>query len=122
MRLRHIARPYHSYQRLRRTGRFHASPPAVLAGGFGLLILLGAVLLCLPWATREPITLFQALFTATSSVTVTGLSVVDVSTQFTPFGYGVIAMLVQFGGLGFVTFALVAAAKLGKKLSMQHQT
>ena len=123
MRLRHIARPYESYQRLRRTGRFHAGPPTVLAGGFGLLILLGTLLLCLPWASRgEPVTLFQALFTATSAVTVTGMSIVDVSTRFTPFGQGVIAMLVQFGGLGFVTFALVAAAKLGKKISMQHQT
>lgn len=122
MRLRHIARPYHSYQRFRRTGRFSARPPAVLAGGFALLILVGTALLCLPWANQQPINVFAALFTATSAVTVTGLSVLDTSTQFTPFGQGVIALLVQLGGLGFVTFALVAAATLGKKISMQHQT
>lgn len=122
MRLRHIARPYHSYQRLRRTGRFSAGPPAVLAGGFALLILAGTLLLCLPWANQQPITLFQALFTATSSVTVTGLGIVDVAQQFTPFGQGIIALLVQLGGLGFVTVALVAAAKLGRKISLQHQT
>lgn len=121
MRLRHITRPYRSYQRLRRTGRFSAGPPTVLAGGFALLILAGGLLLYLPWANRQPITLFQALFTATSSVTVTGLSIVDVASQFTPFGQAIIALLVQLGGLGFVTFALVAAAKLGKKISLRHQ-
>ncbi len=122
MRLRHIARPYHSYQRLRRTGRFSAGPPTVLAGGFALLILAGTLSLWLPWSNQQPITLFQALFTATAAVTVTGMSIVDISTQFTPLGQGIIALLVQLGGLGFVTFALVAVAKLGKKISLQHQT
>ncbi|MEP5230551.1 MAG: hypothetical protein ABJQ78_03875 [Alloalcanivorax sp.] len=60
------------------------SPPVALAGSFFLLIVLGALLLKLPVATHSPISWLQAMFTATSAVT--GLSVVDVGSQFTLFG------------------------------------
>lgn len=109
------------YKRLRTGGVFSASPPMVLAGGFMLLILLGAGLLSLPFAASRPLGFFAALFTATSAVTVTGLSVLDAGVQLRPFGHAVVAALVQVGGLGFVTFAVVAAMSLGKKVALQYQ-
>jgi len=93
----------------------------VLAGGFILFILLGAGLLSLPFAADKPLGFFTALFTATSAVTVTGLSILEPGTELSPFGYGVVAALVQIGGLGFVTFAVVAAMSLGKKVALQYQ-
>ena len=97
------------------------SPPAVLALGFAGLIVLGALLLSLPAATTAPLNLLQALFTATSAVTVTGLVVVDTGTHFTLFGQLVIAALIQAGGLGFMTFAVVAVISLGAKIGLTQQ-
>ncbi|WP_423186078.1 TrkH family potassium uptake protein [Alishewanella sp. d11] len=101
--------------------RISLSPPAVLALGFLGLIMLGTLLLLLPFATTAPITLLQALFTATSAVTVTGLVVVDTGSQFSQFGQIVIALLIQAGGLGFMTFAVVAAVSLGAKIGLSQQ-
>ena len=77
------------------------SPPAILSLGFLFLIVLGTSLLALPIASHQPISLLQAAFTATSAVTVTGLTVVDTA-NYTLFGHMVIIGLVQFGGLGFM--------------------
>ena len=104
-----------------KVSRISLSPPAVLALGFLALILLGTLLLLLPFATTSPITLLQALFTATSAVTVTGLVVVDTGSQFSHFGQIVIALLIQAGGLGFMTFAVVAAISLGAKIGLSQQ-
>ena len=97
------------------------SPPAVLALGFMALIVTGTLLLLLPVATTAPLSLLQALFTATSAVTVTGLVVVDTGSHFSVFGQVVIAMLIQAGGLGFMTFAVVAAISLGTKIGLTQQ-
>lgn len=111
------------YVRLKKgyVSRISLSPPAALALGFIGLIVLGTMLLLLPVATTAPINLLQALFTATSAVTVTGLVVVDTGTQFTYFGQTVIALLIQAGGLGFMTFAVVAAISLGAKIGLAQQ-
>ncbi|UJF24248.1 TrkH family potassium uptake protein [Suttonella sp. R2A3] len=95
-------------------------PPLILTVGFLLLIALGAVLLSLPFAAKEDIGATHALFTATSAVTVTGLAVVDTA-QFTLFGQIVIMLLIQFGGLGFMTFAVLAMLSLQRQLSMAGQ-
>jgi len=97
------------------------SPPLVLALGFMALIVLGALLLLLPIATTTPLSLLQAVFTATSAVTVTGLVVVDTGTHFTHFGQVIIALLIQAGGLGFMTFAVVAVVSLGAKIGLTQQ-
>src|SRR3546814_2635572 len=110
---------YQSYKRIRRTGLLRASPPIVLAAGFLALILLGTLLLALPIAGREPIGLFTAFFMATSAVTVTGLTAIDPATALSQFGQIVLICLVQLGGLGFVTFAVIAAITLGKR-SEEH--
>jgi trk system potassium uptake protein TrkH len=98
------------------------APPLILSGSFLLLILLGTALLKLPIAAHEPITWMQSLFTATSAVTVTGLVVVDTGTQFTLFGQVVIALLIQCGGLGLMTFAIVTLIALGGKIGFLERT
>src|SRR6056297_445503 len=96
-------------------------PTAVLALLYLLLIAVGAVLLLLPAATTEPIDWSEAVFTATSAVTVTGLVVVDTGGQFTLFGEAVILVLIQLGGLGIVTFSVLVLCMLGLPISLQHK-
>jgi Cation transport protein. len=84
-----------------------ANPITLVVLGYMLIITVGAVLLRLPVSTREPIDFLQALFTATSAVCVTGLSVIDISTTFTGFGYWVLVVLMQLGGLGIMTVSTV---------------
>lgn len=78
-----------------------------LVNSFLILIAAGTFLLMLPGATIDGVGLsfIDALFTATSSVCVTGLIVVDTATHFTTFGQVVILILIQLGGLGIITFA-----------------
>lgn len=97
------------------------SPPMMLAGSFALLIVLGTLALKLPWSTPQPIGWLQALFTAVSAVTVTGLAVVDTATGFTLFGQMVILVLIQCGGIGLMTFAVVTAVSLGWHISLKNQ-
>ncbi len=99
-----------------------AAPPVILSGGFLLLILIGTALLKLPIATQHSITWMQSFFTATSAVTVTGLVVVDTGTQFTMFGQVIIAILIQLGGLGLMTFAIVTLIALGGKVGIFERT
>ncbi|WP_116132850.1 TrkH family potassium uptake protein [Tropicimonas sp. IMCC34043] len=89
------------------------APPVLLASFYLGLILSGAVALLLPLSTRVPITIMEALFTATSAVTVTGLSLVDTGTTFTLFGQIVLLVLIQVGGVGLMTFAVLLLSSLG---------
>lgn len=80
--------------------------------------MTGTVLLSLPVARAgEPVSLLDALFTSTSAVCVTGLTVVDTGTRFSPFGQAVVLALVQVGGLGLMTFAVFVAVVLGRKVA-----
>ncbi|MDD4345473.1 MAG: TrkH family potassium uptake protein [Desulfitobacteriaceae bacterium] len=99
------------------------TPSRVLVVGFALLILLGALLLALPQATQDGnrISFLNAIFTSTSAVCITGLSVVDVGMTFSLFGQAVILMLIQVGGLGFMTFAALFALILGKKITLKER-
>lgn len=103
------------------SSRGSMNPPRLLLEAFLVLIALGACLLKLPFATVEPVTWMEAAFTATSAVTVTGLVVVDTGSQYTLFGQLVILTLIQLGGLGLMTFAVLTALALGFKLRLQHQ-
>lgn len=100
--------------------RLLMSPPVILALGFVVLITCGSCLLKLPGATFESITWLQAAFTATSAVTVTGLGIVDTA-NFTRPGQLVIALLIQLGGLGFMTFAVLAFFSLQRRLNIPGQ-
>ena len=79
--------------------KFRLSQPRFIALGFLLVILVGAGLLCLPFASKgEAVGFLDALFTATSATCVTGLVVRDTFTTWTGFGQGVILLLIQIGG------------------------
>lgn len=99
------------------------SPPRILALGFIGIILLGAILLTLPYATMDSkgLSFLDALFTSTSAVCVTGLVVVDTGTHFTFLGQIVILLLIQIGGLGFMTFATLFAIILGRKITLKER-
>lgn len=77
--------------------------------------MIGSLMLKLPIASNGPLTWIDALFTSASATTVTGLAVVDTGTEFTVFGQIVIMALIQIGGLGFMTFAVLIVIMLGKK-------
>ena len=97
------------------------SPPSLLALGFLGLILIGSLLLMLPIAHHGEISWLEAIFTATSAVTITGLSVVNVGEAYTVFGQIVIMFLLQCGGLGFMTFAILAVMSLAPQLGLKQQ-
>ncbi len=99
------------------------TPSQVLVIGFAGLILFGAVLLSLPVssASGEPTDFIDSLFTATSAVCVTGLVVFDTGTYFSTFGQVVILLLIQVGGLGFMTMGTLFALLLGKKISLRER-
>ena len=100
---------------------FKVPPPAMLCAIYLSSILVGAALLSLPIATDEPITYMTAMFISTSAVTVTGLSTVDVGSTFTLFGEIVIAALIQLGGLGLMTFAVLVLSALGIPVGMPQR-
>ncbi|MBI9075129.1 MAG: ATPase [Desulfatibacillum sp.] len=97
--------------------RSNANQLAIM--GFLGLILLGTLLLMLPVAARgEDLSFIDALFTSTSAVCVTGLTVVDTGTHFTLFGQIVILFLIQLGGLGIMILTTSILFMLGKRLSI----
>lgn len=96
-------------------------PVGLLVGSFALLILIGTVLLALPKASAvpgSPIHPLDAFFTATSAVCVTGLTVVDTGSGFSPIGKVIIMTLFQIGGLGIMTFVAWVTVLSGKAFSV----
>lgn len=96
-------------------------PARFIASGFIVAIFLGASLLYTPLAQAKPVTFIDCLFIATSAGTVTGLSTIDIGTSFTLFGELVILALIQVGGLGFMTVALMLLSLLGKKIGLKQR-
>jgi trk system potassium uptake protein TrkH len=80
------------------------NPAQLFMISFGLIIFFGALLLMLPTATNHPISFIDALFTSTSAVCVTGLTVMDTAKDFTMLGKSIIMILIQVGGIGIMTF------------------
>lgn len=84
---------------------FYFNPTILFVISFFALILIGTVMLMLPRTTLQaPLSFIDALFMATSAVCITGLSVTDISTNFSLFGQTIILVLIQIGGLGIMTF------------------
>jgi len=98
-------------------------PRWLLMLSFAAAIVIGTLLLKLPFATAEGYNTswVNALFTATSSVCVTGLIVVDTGTHFSLFGQIVVLLLLQIGGLGIMTLATFLLLLLGKRLSLRDR-
>ncbi|MEA4921086.1 MAG: TrkH family potassium uptake protein [Clostridiaceae bacterium] len=100
------------------------SATRILASGFALIILLGGILLCLPISNRtgNTIPFINALFTSASATCVTGLIVYDTWTQFTAFGQLIILLLIQIGGLGFMTIAIFFSLAVGRRIGLRERS
>lgn len=101
--------------------KINLSPPSMLALSFAVCILLGTILLKLPMTQNHDISWVEALFTTVSAVTITGLSVVNIGETFTMTGQLIILALMQIGGLGFMTFAILAVLSFSKKVALKQQ-
>ena len=95
----------------------------IIAVGFLLVILLGSLLLSLPCSVRDGVELsyIDALYTAVSSVCVTGLATVDVASTFTPIGQTFLALLIQTGGLGITSVGAAVILIAGKKMDLKSR-
>lgn len=100
------------------------SSSRIIILGFAGAILLGSLLLMMPFATRDGggASFMDALFTATSAVCVTGLVVQDTATYWTVFGQGVILLLIQIGGMGVVTVAVAVFVASGKRIGLKERS
>ncbi len=97
------------------------TPPQALILSFIGLSLAGAALLKLPIASNVPTSWMQALFTAVSASTITGLSTVDVGTHFTLFGQWVLLGLIQLGGIGLLTFGVLIIHLTSGRLTLRNR-
>jgi trk system potassium uptake protein len=107
----------------RRPARSRPLSPALIVWGLAAVIVAGALLLMLPAAAddgrvTDPLT---ALFTATSAVCTTGLVVVDTHDHYSFFGQAVIVLLMQVGGLGFLTSSTLVLLVAGRRLSLRDE-
>lgn len=95
-------------------------PIHILALFFVVVILVGAILLSFPVSSNSGFSTnyLDALFTATSAASVTGLVVLDTGTYWSDFGKTVILILIQIGGLGIMSFTTLTALKFSKKISL----
>lgn len=95
----------------------------MIAAGFLLIILAGSVLLCLPVSSRtgEWTSFADSAFTATSATCVTGLIVFDTCTHWSLFGQIVILLLIQTGGIGFMTFITMFSVFLKRRISLHER-
>lgn len=94
---------YICYALVRSVGK-HTNPSLILSASFLALIAAGSALLMLPRCTVDGISLMDSVFVSTSAVCICGLTPVDVSSTFTPLGLVVIAVMMQVGALGVMTF------------------
>lgn len=98
---------------------FKMTPTKYILISFAAIILVGAFLLCLPISNTDGkwLPFVDSLFTSTSAVCVTGLAVFDVAAEFTLFGQIIVLLLIQVGGLGFVTLTTFLFVLVGKKIN-----
>ena len=100
------------------------SSSQIILFGFAGVILVGTLLLLLPFATNngQSASFWDALFTSTSAVCVTGLIVQDTATYWSGFGQSVILLLIQIGGMGVITVAVAITMASGKKISLMQRS
>ena len=108
---------------MKRIKRFKMTTTRIIVFGFLIGILIGSFFLWLPISSKEgqEISYIDALFVATTSLCVTGLSPVVTAEQWSYFGQVVILFLVQFGGLGVVTFTTTVLLLLGKRITLSER-
>ena len=98
-------------------------PGRLIAMGFATVILLGALALMLPISVREGVEVhfIDALFTSTSAVCVTGLIAIDTADHFTALGQGIVAALIQIGGLGVTSVGVGLIIAAGRRVSIRNR-
>lgn len=103
--------------------RRNLNPTRIVVLSFGAIILTGALLLTLPLASRsgQSAGLLTALFTATSATCVTGLVLVDTWLSWTTFGQFVILLMIQMGGLGFMTVITLFSFALHRRIGLSER-
>lgn len=100
---------------------FRLSAARLIVLGFAGFILIGTVLLKLPVSVPEGgISWTNAFFESASAVTVTGLQVVTPATDFSPFGQGMLAVLIQIGGIGIMTVTTLGALLVGRRIAFRN--
>ncbi|HSV30959.1 MAG TPA: TrkH family potassium uptake protein [Atribacteraceae bacterium] len=99
------------------------SPAYLILFGYAMIILIGALLLSLPSMVTagNRLTFIDALFTSASAICVTGLIVVDTATFFSPLGQVVILILIQAGGLGYMTFSTILALIFRRRIEYRDR-
>jgi trk system potassium uptake protein TrkH len=99
------------------------SPSQFLAFSFLAIIVAGGLLLSLPIAAAEGryVGPLDAFFTSVSAVCVTGLITLDIPTDYSGFGLVVVMLLIQAGGLGYMTMSTVIVAAIGRSVSLQER-
>ena len=97
------------------------NPARLLVGSYLVLMVTGTALLLLPAAVTAPprLSFTEALFTATSALCVTGLSVIDIGQRLSRFGQLVVMLLIQLGGLGVMTASTLLGVLLGRRISLR---
>ncbi|MGL5287037.1 MAG: TrkH family potassium uptake protein [Aeromonas sp.] len=97
------------------------SEAKLILNSFLIILLVGTVLLVQPSSHNGQVTVIDALFTATSAISVTGLGVVDTGTVFTLQGQIFLILLMEIGGLGQMTMTVLLLALLSKRVSLRQQ-
>ncbi|MEY4993776.1 MAG: hypothetical protein RIS82_898 [Actinomycetota bacterium] len=105
------------------SNRKRLQPSRFIALAFTVIILIGTFALMLPAATKSGVStpFLDALFTATSAVTVTGLSTLDVEAHWSQLGDWIIAVLIQLGGFGIIGFATLVGFLLDGRISLTNR-
>lgn len=103
--------------------KYKLSTAQIIARGFLVTIFIGSILLCLPVCSSDGTwtPYVDALFTATTSVCVTGLVVVDTYAHWSLFGQILILFLIQCGGLGIITLSTFIMVLIGRKVSLKDR-
>ncbi len=96
-------------------------PPQIILLSYLALISAGTLLFIAAPTTREPVGLVDALFTVTSAVTVTGLVVLDTGRDLTPLGQALVLLLIQVGGLGYMTLTTFFLVVLGRRVGLRER-
>lgn len=102
--------------------KFNPSPSQIIALGFLGMILFGAAILILPISSaKNGMSLVDAIFTSTSAICVTGLIVLDTPKDLSTFGQIAVLLLIQLGGLGYMTSATILSIVVGKKVGLKER-
>jgi trk system potassium uptake protein TrkH len=96
------------------------NPVQQFVAGFGFYAVIGAILLCMPFAQQQHASMIDNAFNAVSAISTTGLTTISVSDSYTFFGEFVLLVLFQVGGVGFMTLASVLLLARGRSLPKAH--